>query len=273
MTSTVGERNEPESLPAVGFIGVGEIAGAMVEGLCVPHPVVAAIYLSPRGEERSTALADRFETVTRCASNQEVADRAQVLVLAVLPDIVPDVLGDLTLKPGTTLISAVAGVDHDQLAALVGPDVTVIRSVPMPPVRRRSGVTAVFPPHPQATALFEVLGGALPVHDADQFAALTVASSTVSTHFAYLAAVADWTRQHGIEQRAAEEYLRSLFASVGGSLLSEPGTLDEVRSNHETPGGLNAQLRGRWFDDIGREALSTELDRILTRITAGERGD
>ena len=71
--------------PTIGFIGVGEIAEAIIEGLAAgedPPRVVA----SPRGRERSASLADRFPSlVTVAASNQDVVDAADTVVLAVLP--------------------------------------------------------------------------------------------------------------------------------------------------------------------------------------------
>lgn len=43
---------------AIGFIGVGEIAGAIVEGLCESQDAtVPDVYLSPRGAATSAALA------------------------------------------------------------------------------------------------------------------------------------------------------------------------------------------------------------------------
>ena len=44
----------------VGIIGVGEIAGAIVDGLCTDPRGAPEVWLSPRGEATSEALARRY---------------------------------------------------------------------------------------------------------------------------------------------------------------------------------------------------------------------
>jgi pyrroline-5-carboxylate reductase len=61
---------DPE--PAVGFIGVGEIAAAMVDGLCAGTDTIS-VYLSPRGADTGAALARRYPQVQVCALDAVLA--------------------------------------------------------------------------------------------------------------------------------------------------------------------------------------------------------
>jgi pyrroline-5-carboxylate reductase len=250
----------------VGIIGVGEIASAMVEGLCTDPRGAPEVWLSPRGEASSGALAARFPSVRVCADNQEVADKASVLLITVRPDHLDEALVDVRVPAGSVVVSAVAGVAHDELHRLLGPDVTIVRSIPLPAVRRRESVTAVYPAHPVATELFDRLGGTLEVPDGDAFAALSAATGTISAYLRFLALIADWTGRHGVEPTEADRYVRSIFADLSRGLDDTSRSLGQLTTDHETPGGLNEQLRLTWLDADNAAALDAALDGLLQRV-------
>lgn len=63
---------------AYGFIGVGAIAAAMVEGLCAGVSDPPAILLSPRDAGIAAALAGRHACPSVARDNQAVVDGADV---------------------------------------------------------------------------------------------------------------------------------------------------------------------------------------------------
>jgi pyrroline-5-carboxylate reductase len=255
----------------VGFIGVGEIAAAIVEGICngpAPHP---DIHLSPRGADTAAALARRHPTARVCPDNRSVAEAARLIVLAVRPGAVDEALREVRMKPGSVLVSTVAGVDHDHLARRLEPHVTIVRAIPLPAVRHREGFTAVHPAYPAVTALFGQLGGTCGVPTDRAFTALSAATATVSAHLGYLACVADWLTQQGMPSHAADRYVRSTFAGIGRGLEEDTTSLADLLTAHETPQGINEQLRRAWFDAPAQSALHGALDGILTRLTPSAR--
>lgn len=44
-------------------------------------------------------------------------------------------------------------------------------------------------------------------------------------------------------------------------------SIDEVKGDHETPGGLNEQLRKSFFDKDGTASLQSALDELRARVT------
>lgn len=259
--------------PDIGIIGVGEIAGAIVEGLCADPDRAPRVWLSPRGEAVSQALAGRYQRVRVCADNQEVADKASVLLITVRPDALDEALSGVHVSPGSVVVSAVAGVDHDELHRLLGQDVTIVRSIPLPAVRRRESVTAVYPAHPVATELFDRLGGTLDVPDSEAFSALSAATGTISAYLRFLALVADWTGRHGVDPAEADRYVRSIFADLSRGLDDTGRSLAQLTTDHETPGGLNEQLRLTWLDADNAAALDGALDGLLQRVNPPAAGD
>ncbi|WP_082043782.1 NAD(P)-binding domain-containing protein [Mobilicoccus massiliensis] len=265
-SSRHGNRHESDphegrvTLPTVGFVGVGKIAAAMVDGLADACP---RILLSPRGRETAADLAARHPNVEVCESNHAVVDGAEVLVIAVRPDQVDEALRPLDVSPGTLVVSVVAGVPHETFTDLLG-DVTVVRSIPLPSVRHHAGRTLVLPDQPQVRAIFDHLGGTVAVETAAAFDALQTTSATMTTLLHYLATVVDWAAEQGVPPAEAEAFVQG--AALGTLSEAAAGTtFAQIADGHETPGGLNEQVRTTWLDPR-RDALRATLDEVLRRV-------
>ncbi|MDF0531330.1 NAD(P)-binding domain-containing protein [Tsukamurella sp. 8F] len=248
----------------VGIIGVGAIAEAMVEGLCRTDSP-PRILLSPRSAQLSRSLAERFDEVEICPGNQEVVDGSDIVLLTVRPEDVDDVLSAVRVPRDRLVISAAAGWSCASLRALLG-DVPVVRSIPLPAVRSRDGLTAIFPSHPMAEELFSRLGGVVAAPTEEGFSALSAATAAASSQLRYVAVVSEWLAARGLRPGGADRFARSLFRGVGRALEDESRPLDALVAAHETPGGINAELRGRWLDSGNEERLRDALDRILSRV-------
>lgn len=69
----------------IGFIGVGKITNAIVEGLCTSSIENARIFLSPRNEANARHLAEKYTQVQRLKDNQQVIDQSDIVFIAVRP--------------------------------------------------------------------------------------------------------------------------------------------------------------------------------------------
>src|SRR5207248_582945 len=119
-----------------------------------------------------------------CADNQEVVDRAELLFLTVRPDVAAEVLARLRVPADRVLVSAVAGLSLDALSALAD-GVRIVRTIPLPAVRQRRGLTAVYPAHADVEELFDRLGGSLVAPDEQALDVLSAATASVSSYQHY----------------------------------------------------------------------------------------
>src|SRR5699024_1950802 len=352
---------EEEHMSTIGFIGVGEIASAMVEGLHSATESAASgdgysFFLSPRSTERSAHLAKTIEAAEVCDSNQDVVDRSELIVLAVLPQQAAAVLDELDIPADRTLISAVAGLATDQLAEHLPHSPTIVRIIPLPAVRERKGVTAMYPANqaveelldhlgesvtaadetlfstlsavtatmsahfafqigrahvrpvalPLSTAhlaeplppsptlvriiplpavrerkgvtamypanqaveeLLDHLGGSVTAADETLFSTLSAVTATMSAHFAFLQSITAWLVDQGWDQADADHFIRGQFVGLGTTLAETDIPIEELVADHETPGGLNEQLNREWMDEANRGRLAAALDAIYARVT------
>lgn len=248
-----------------GFVGTGELTAAIVTGLSeVADP--PAVFLSPRGREIAAELAARFPNVRVCASNQEVVDSAAVIVLAVRPQVAGDVVPPLTFRPSHTVVSALAGVRLEQLAAWVAPAGDIVRSIPLPQAARRQSLTAMYPDHPVARKLFERVGTVVVPHEEPTLAAFSAATATFAAHLDYLATIAAWLTDHGVDHAVASGYTRHIFGQLGQSLAEHTDSLAALTEKHMTQGGINEQLLGDLRTAGVPDTVRNALDRVLNRL-------
>ena len=253
-----------------GFIGVGEIAAAMVEGLLregqdgedAPGRTVV---LSPRGARLSAELAERHPDATVAASNAEVAASCDVVVVAVRPDQLEDALDGVGFHDGQVVVSVLAGVPLERVRAAVDAEVPVVRAIPLPPVAQRAGMTPVIPGEPAAVELFDLLGGTLVVEVETQLAVITAVTGSCTGALQYVETLVSWATDHGVARGVVEPFTRSIIASLAPALQDFDVPMERVIASHETPGGLNEQLRLGFFGERTTDVLRGELDGLHDR--------
>jgi pyrroline-5-carboxylate reductase len=129
----------------VGFVGAGNMGEALIKGLLAANRVPAeAIFATDVRLERLKDL-DRQYGIQVAAGNAELVRHADVVILAVKPQIMDDVLEEIA--PAVTrrklLISIAAGVSTSRIRARLGKDARLIRVMPNTPALVLEGVTAI----------------------------------------------------------------------------------------------------------------------------------
>lgn len=248
----------------LGFIGTGTITAHIVQGLKASGLADWQVVLSPRSESVAATLAV-LPGVSVAADNQAVIDNSDAVVLAVRPQVVAEVLKPLRFHPDRPLISLIAATSLEDLGAWTGAQ-QICRAIPLPSVEARTCVTPVFPPNPLAMQLFDALGQALPVHDLAAFDAYATGSAVMATWFGMAETAAGWMVENGIPAADAETYMRGLFADLGVTVRDKTRSLETLRHDHATKGGLNEQIWRVFGENGGPQALSAGMSSVMARI-------
>lgn len=253
-------------IAAYGVLGVGSIATAIVTGLCQGVTDPPAVLLSPRNADAAAGLAARFASVSVASDNQSVVDGSAVVLLCLRAQDA-GLLAELDWRPDHVVVSVMPGADITRLSQLVAPASSVARAIAMPAVATRSTTTAVHPPLPAVVALFDLLGGAVPVEDESAFTALYTASATVAPLYAYLATLVDWLVAQGVDPAVASRQLASIFAGA----LPDPDTaasvgFDELVKEIATPGGVNEQIATLMRQAGVFDAMRRAVDTVHRRL-------
>ncbi|MCP5424980.1 MAG: pyrroline-5-carboxylate reductase [Gammaproteobacteria bacterium] len=133
-------------IPDIAFIGGGNMARSLIGGLlangCPPDTLRVA---DPDPAQRQL-LSDQLG-VQVSADGRETASQAQIVILAVKPQIVKQVavtLAPVVQETRPLVISIAAGVRSTDIDRWLGGDVAIVRTMPNTPALVRSGATALY---------------------------------------------------------------------------------------------------------------------------------
>jgi len=249
----------------LGFIGTGSIASAVVEGFCTSGRP-CRIVLSPRNEQKAAALAARFEQVQRAATNQEVLDRSQVVLLALRPGVAAETLGRLRFREDHTVLSFIALQPLQALAMEVRPARRVFKVLPLPYVARHLGLVPFFPDDPGVAACLGLLGEPMPLRDERELHLLWAVTGLISPFYAQMEAIRQWCAAGGADPETSRRYTASMFASLAGMAGLQGAGFGELAREAATPGGLNEMALTMIREGGTLPELKRALDAILARF-------
>jgi pyrroline-5-carboxylate reductase len=131
----------------IGFVGAGNMAGALIRGLLHSGTVTAAqIQASDVRAERLSELAEEHGIATT-RDNATLAKWADVIVVAVKPQVVDKVLPAIaaSMRPDALVVSIVAGVPIEAIEARLPKGARVVRTMPNTAAIALAGATAIAP--------------------------------------------------------------------------------------------------------------------------------
>jgi pyrroline-5-carboxylate reductase len=129
----------------LGFLGAGNMAGAIVDGLL--HGKV----LAPDRILASDAKPDRLEHLRKArgirttGDNHALVRECDVVVLAVKPQVIDKVLKEVggSVRGDQLVVSVAAGVPIEAIEARLPPGSHVVRAMPNTPATVQAGATAI----------------------------------------------------------------------------------------------------------------------------------
>ncbi len=188
----MSEAYESQTLPSVAMLGVGSMGGAILSGLRAPGVSIdGPIVVTTRSAASAEGYAGADDVIAYASeldpdANRKAVRGARIVILAVKPWMVPDVLQEVSadLAPGTILVSVAAGVTTERMEQFVAADVSVVRAMPNTPANVGLGVTGVAGGASASTEavelvrqVFETVGAAIVVRE-DQINAVAAVSGS-----------------------------------------------------------------------------------------------
>jgi pyrroline-5-carboxylate reductase len=231
----------------VGFIGAGNMASALVKGLLAAGRYAPGDLVVSDAAPEARRRVQRVFRVEALADNAEVVRRARVVVLAVKPQVMGDVLATIrpAVGPNRLVVSIAAGIPLARLEAGLGAGARVVRVMPNTPALLGKGMSvAVAGTHAtdrdlRATVrLFEAVGEAVAVDREELMDAVTALSGSGP---AFVYAFAEHLIAGGVAIGLdASLATRLAFATLdGASAMLRAGDRSprELREMVSSPGG------------------------------------
>lgn len=233
----------------LGFLGTGTIASAVVRGLAGQGH---QIRVSPRSRARAEELVAEYPEVS-IAPNDAVVAESDVVFLGLLAAQAPDVLAGLPFRAGQKVVSFMADMPLDQVAALAAPAQAVAVMLPYPGIAEGGSPILALGDMTVLDALFTPANRIFEMQTDAQLAAYLSAQAVLSPVAQLIATAADWLE----EGREGEAFLRLLVTS---SLSSQDSAGLIAALN--TEGGYNQRLRQHMERAGVPEVLRDGLDKL-----------
>lgn len=257
-----------------GFIGAGNMAGAMVRGLLSSgYTEAKKIMVSDPWAAALEAFQQRHPGIL-AGDNRTVASRSDVVVIAVKPQYYSEVCAEIkpVLRSETLVVTIAAGVTLADMEKWLGPDRRIVRTMPNAPAQAGEGMTA-FVPNGKANAadcelvrrFFGSFGRVMELREPLLNPFTAVAGSSPAWVFMFIEALADGAVLKGIPRDQAVAAAAQAVLGSAKMLLDTGKHPGELKDMVCSPGGTTiaavAELEKRGFRSAVMEAVRVCTDR------------
>jgi len=233
----------------VGFIGAGNMAGAIIQGMVTSgHSKGEDICCFDVDKDKTKALAEQCGVVA-CPSNEALVEASDLVVLAVKPLLIEPVLTevkDLIVKRRPLIVSIAAGTTIPKIESILGKDggVPVVRVMPNLNVMVGEGMSAVCGNAAAgaegtrlAQGIFDAVGRTVEIAEKDFSVFTAIAGSAPAFVFLFIDALARGGVKNGLPKQMADRIAAQAVLGSAKTVLqgeeSPWGLIDKVCS----PGG------------------------------------
>ncbi len=254
LSGGVSQKNEVTEVAkmkgTIGFIGCGNMAKAMLGGIIAEKLTDKdALMASAKSEQTIRQAAEQFGIRTT-VDNREVASFADILILAVKPVYMEEVIREIrdvvnetkvvvTLAPGKTLA---------WLKETFGKDVKLVRTMPNTPAAVGAGMTALCPSEnvgeadlKTVTEIFSSFGEAEIVTENMIDVVTGVSGSSPAYVFMFIEALADAAVHDGMPRKQAYKFAAQTVLGSAKMVLETGKHPGELKDMVCSPGGTTIE--------------------------------
>ncbi|MBM6882240.1 pyrroline-5-carboxylate reductase [Bacteroides caecigallinarum] len=128
----------------IAIIGAGNMGGAIARGLAHGQYIDAgSITVSNPSNAKLEKLKEDYPEINVTNSNKEASENADIVIVAVKPWKMEEVLKPLRLRQPQILVSVAAGLTFEDLAHFVDPEMPIFRVIPNTAIAINESLTLV----------------------------------------------------------------------------------------------------------------------------------
>ncbi len=234
----------------IGFIGSGNMGQAMIGGILKAGLVKPeGIIVCDPDTKKLTALEKNLGIRT-ASKSVDLALQADVIVLAVKPDIYPIVMTEIkdALRPGVLIVTIAAGRSLSEVEGILGKDVKAVRTMPNTPALVNEGMTALCPNKnvtdeelDEVRAIFESFGKAEVIAEKLMDAVVGISGSSPAYVFMFIEALADAGVRGGMPRDKAYRFAAQSVLGAAKMVLETGKHPGELKDMVCSPGGTTIE--------------------------------
>lgn len=246
-------------MKTIGFIGCGNMGSAIVggilqAGIADKEHVIASVH-----SEASVDRVERDLGIKATLSNVEVAEKADILFLAVKPNMFAQVIPEIksVVSENTIIVSIAAGQTIAGIQEAFGRDIKLVRSMPNTPALVGEAMSAVVPNEHICEAdlaavmeIFESFGEAEVVSEKLMDAVVGVSGSSPAYVYMFIEAMADAAVADGMPRAQAYKFAAQSVLGSAKMVLETGKQPGELKDAVCSPGGTTIEAVAK-LEELG----------------------
>jgi pyrroline-5-carboxylate reductase len=258
----------------VGFIGCGKMAQAMIEGMIRSQLVQpGAIMASAVTDETLHTVKEKYDILVT-KNNTEVAKHADLLILAIKPNIHGDVLHEIAevVDEQTVVITIAAGISLEYMESFFQSGRKIVRAMPNTPSLVGEGMSAICHNHQvtqedleKVLLLFNSFGKTEVLAEALMDAVPAISGSSPAYVYMFIEALADGGVKQGIPRKQAYKLAAQAVLGAAKMVLDTERHPGELKDDVCTPGGATIEAVSALEQEKFRSAILVAMDQCTKK--------
>lgn len=237
----------------IAFIGGGNMAGSLIQGLCNSGYPAKNITVSDPVSDKVAALREKFG-INGTADNSEAVNNADVILFAVKPQMMAEVLTgiaqDISDFQDRLIISIMAGVTISRISSLLHDASRIVRVMPNTPALIGMGMAGLYASEgalPEdreyAREVLESVGKAVFVKSETGIDDITALSGSAPAYFFYfMECMAEKAKAYGFSAEDSRVILEQVARGSAEMVIkNQDKTLAELRAAVTSKGGTTCE--------------------------------
>jgi pyrroline-5-carboxylate reductase len=234
----------------IGFIGVGNMGSAMLSGIVESGQVTTGQIIA---SAHSTATLERIKAkyaIETTLSNEKVAERSDIIFLAVKPDKYDSVISEIThcIGHSTIIVSIAAGITIESLSAMINRPAKIVRAMPNTPAKVGEAMTALCANDSVTPAeldmvkdLFDCFGRSEVITENLMDAVIGVSGSSPAYVYMFIEAMADAAVADGMPRAMAYKFAAQSVCGAAKMVLETGEHPAALKDAVCSPGGTTIE--------------------------------
>lgn len=259
----------------IGIIGTGNMGSALINGAVKTFGKDDTVFFDT-SEERRKLISYEYG-IMACKNNTELVKFSDIIVLAVKPQVIFNVLSeikDAMLNTEKTVISIAPGITIGKLNEALGNNAQIVRVMPNTPAMVGAGMAAVafsenFTGDRENTLkLFESVGRAVELPESLMDAAVVANGSSPAFVFMFIEAMADGAVKFGIPRNKAYEMVAQTVLGSAKLMLDTGKHPGELKDAVCSPGGTTICGTAALEENNFRGSILKACEAVYEKTTA-----
>ena len=229
----------------VTIIGAGNMGGAIARGLAQGNSVATSdITVSDPTTDKLEELKAEYPDINVIADNSEAIEGADIIILAVKPWLVSQVLSIIKLEPEQVLVSIAAGVTFQSIEESIGSGQTIFRLIPNIAIKYLQSMTLIASHNASKEQeqfildIFNEMGLAMIVPESQMAATTALTSCGIAYVLKYIHAAMQAGIELGIYPKEAQKMVAQSVKGAAELLLNQDTHPAVEIDKVTTPGGV-----------------------------------